>query len=392
MDSENTRPVGATGSDFDRQHYIDWLRLGAVFLLFFFHSARVFDPSKNFYVQNIPKSDIIYHIFIRMLDPWHMSLFFLLAGASTCYALRKRTGGKYSRERFKRLFIPFVFGVMVLIPPQSYLGLLNHSNYSGSFFHWLPDFFTLQEDDPDGYFMGGYTWGHLWFIFHLFVYSLIALPLFLYFNRESGRGWINRLASAFTHPLVFLLLFPLVLVLLSEFPDVGGGNPIWYITFFISGFIFMADPRFIEAIDRKRRLLLIVGPMMLVFLTICSYESWPSRFPDWFDVIVDRYYAFISWFTILAVLAYGKRLLNFTNRLLNYFAEASYPLYILHQTVIVIIAYYLVQTDIAVAIKYVTLVACSFVSSVLVYDILVKRNTVTRFLFGIRPRRRVGSM
>ena len=60
-------------------------------------------------------------------------LFFLLAGASTYYALHKRSGTEYLRERLKRLFLPLIFGTLVLIPPLSYLGLLNHSDYSQSF-------------------------------------------------------------------------------------------------------------------------------------------------------------------------------------------------------------------------------------------------------------------
>ena len=83
-----------------------------------------------------------------------MSLFFLLAGASSYYALLKRTGGEYIKERFNRLFIPFVFGVLVLIPPQSYLGLLNHSDYSQSFIAWFPNFFQLKTEDMDAYFLG----------------------------------------------------------------------------------------------------------------------------------------------------------------------------------------------------------------------------------------------
>src|SRR5512137_1382751 len=98
-----------------RVHYIDWLRLMAVLLLFFFHTARIFDPEEEFYVHSIPQSHLLFDIFIRPLGPWHMSLFFLLAGASTYFALRHRSGGQYASERLKRLFIPFVFGVLVLI-------------------------------------------------------------------------------------------------------------------------------------------------------------------------------------------------------------------------------------------------------------------------------------
>jgi peptidoglycan/LPS O-acetylase OafA/YrhL len=371
-----------------RLHYIDWLRLIAVFLLFFFHTARIFDPMENFYVQNDQLSSTLYYMFIASIGPWQMSLFFLLAGASTYYALRKRSSGEYTRERFKRLFIPFVFGVLVLIPPQSYLGLLNHSDYSRSFFSWFPNFFTLKFDDMDGYFLGGHTWGHLWFILHLFLYSLIALPLFLYFNRESGRRWVKRVAGAFTKPVVLFLLFPLLLVLINEFPDIAGGNPLFYITFFISGFILMSDPRFIDTIDRRRLILLLLGVVPFAGIIIASAtNSWPADMPGWADRVINGYVdAFVPWFVILAMMAYGRRLLNFTGRFLKYFAEGAYPLYILHQTIIVIIGFFVVQWGFGIGAKYALIVAFSFAGSVLAYDVLVKRTRVMRFLFGMKPK------
>ena len=381
-------PESRPAAKFQRLYYIDWLRLMAVFLLFFFHTARIFDPTENFYVQNDHLSSVLHYTFINSIGPWQMSLFFLLAGASTYYALRKRTGGEYSRERFKRLFIPFVFGVLVLIPPQSYLGLLNHSDYAKSFFAWFPNFFHLQTDDIDGYFLGGHTWGHLWFILHLFVYSLIALPLLLYFNRESGQRWAKRVVGTLTKPIVLLLLFPLLLVLIGEFPEIAGGNPLFYITFFICGFILMSDPRFMDTIDKHRLILLLLGVVPFAGIIIVSAtNSWPVDMPGWANDILDGYVdGFVPWYVILAMLAYGRRLLNFTNRFLKYFAEGAYPLYILHQTVIVIIGFFVVQWGFGVGAKYAIIVALSFAGSVLVYDILVKRTKITRFLFGMKPK------
>lgn len=330
-------------------------------------------------------SQALFDIFIRPLGPWHMSLFFLLAGASTYFALRHRNGGQYVRERFKRLFIPFVFGVLVLIPPQSYLGLLSHSDYSRSFFVWYPNFFTLQFDDIDGYFMGGHTWGHLWFIFHLFVYSLVAVPLFLYLNGERGKRLIGRLAKAFSKPGI-ILLFPALLLVMNEFPEIVGGNPLFYITFFISGFILMADRRFMEAIDRQRIVLLFLGPVVFsVILIMVGTGVWPNL-TGWAREVVDGYVdAFVPWFVILTMLAYGRRFLNFGNSLLKYLSEAAYPLYILHQTLIVVIGYYVVQWDIAVAAKFAVIVLLALAGSVLTYDLLVKRTNITRFLFGMKP-------
>jgi peptidoglycan/LPS O-acetylase OafA/YrhL len=372
-----------------RRHDIDWLRLMAVFLLFSYHTARIFDPHENFYIHSDPPSQWLYNIFIWAVGPWHMNLFFLLAGASTYFALRRRSGGQYVRERFKRLFIPFIFGVLVLIPPQSYLGLLNHSGSSKSFFEWFPEFFTLKADDIDGYFLGGHTWGHLWFILHLFLYSLLAVSLFLYLNGTSGRRLIGRLAEAFTRP-VTLFLFPVPLIVANEFPEVAGGNPLFYIIMFIYGYILMSDPRFTETIDRRRTLSLIMGPLIFaVILVLVWTEVWPSDLPTWTDDLTDAYVeSVVPWFVILALLAYGRRFLNFSNGFLRYFSAGAYALYILHQTIIVIIGYYVVQWDTGVLAKFALIVAGSFAAAVLVYDLVVKRTNFARFLFGMGPKKR----
>jgi glucan biosynthesis protein C len=316
--------------------------------------------------------------------------FFILAGASTYYALKKRSGVEYIKERVRRLFIPLIFGTLILVPPLSYLGLLNHSDYSQSFIAWLPDFFHLETADLSGCFLGGLTVGHLWFILHLFVYSLISLPLFRYFNRDSGRQGIKRITGVLMRPVVLFLLFPALLVLISKFPSVLGGNPLFYITFFILGFILMSGQRLMDKVDRYRLILLLLGVVPLAgLITMSATNSWPSNIPGWADGIMDAYRnAFVPWFFILALLAYGRRLLNFTNRFLEYFAEGAYPIYILHQTVLVAIAFFIVQWGLGVGAKYAIIVALSFAGTVLAYDILVRRTNITRFLFGMKPRQR----
>ncbi|MEE8398273.1 MAG: acyltransferase family protein [Desulfobacterales bacterium] len=372
----------------ERRYDIDWLRLIAVFLLFFFHTARIFSPGEEFYAHNDPTSSLLNNLFIQSLNPWHMPIFFLLAGASTWYALRKRSGSVYVKERFTRLFVPFIFGLVVLIAPQSYIGLLNHSDYSRSYIEWYPNFFLLNLDDMDAYFLGGHTWGHLWFIFHLFVYSLVVTPLLLFLRRDTGKRFIGWLARICTFPGV-ILLFPLLLLPMSKGPYIAGGEPLRYITFFIYGYIIMGDSRFWEMIDRYRFYSLLLGPAVLI-LTLIVDSSGPN--PGWLSSIrsplmISYGQGFIPWFTIIACLAWGRRLLNFTNRFLKYFAEGAYALYILHQTVIVIIGYFVVQTDMAVGLKFVIILTASFISTILVYDLLIRRNNIVRFFFGMNSRR-----
>ena len=127
-----------------RRYDIDWLRVLAVLLLFPFHTARIFDTFGTWYVKNDTLSEALTY-FIFYVHPWHMPLLFLLAGASTWFALSYRSAGQYTKERFIRLLIPFIFGLLVIVPPQSYLGLLGHTGFSGSYLEWYPNFFSINS-------------------------------------------------------------------------------------------------------------------------------------------------------------------------------------------------------------------------------------------------------
>ena len=122
----------------ERRHDIDWLRVLAVGLLFPFHTARIFDTWNNFYAKSDQVSAALTHIFIGSINSWHMPLFFLLAGASTWFALGFRSGGQYVKERLKRLIVPLLFGTLVIVSPQTYVGALTYGEFAGSFFQYYP--------------------------------------------------------------------------------------------------------------------------------------------------------------------------------------------------------------------------------------------------------------
>jgi peptidoglycan/LPS O-acetylase OafA/YrhL len=388
MTTQTTTPTASTTQQAkeakpQRRYDIDWLRVLAVLLLFPFHTARIFDTFGLWYVKNDTLSEALTY-FIAFVHPFHMPLLFLLAGASTWFALSYRSAGQYAKERVIRLLIPLIFGLLVIVPPQSYYGLLGHTGYSGSYFEWYPNFFSINTSDMDGYFLGGFTPAHLWFIAFLFIFSLLALPLFLYLRRrDSGKRLTGWLAAFFSLPgMILLLAIPLWVTyrLIDFYP-----SPLYFIAYFILGYILVSDSRFEKAINRHKAIALVLGPVLFLFVAYFQVAGWPNGIPSWAWPVIDAYtIGFAPWFFVLAILGYGRQFLTSSNKFLKYTGEASYPYYILHQTIIVIIGFYVVQWQLGVAVKYLLILAAATAVTALLYELLVKRFNLFRFLFGMR--------
>jgi peptidoglycan/LPS O-acetylase OafA/YrhL len=393
MTTKTTSRTASTTQEtkLQRRYDIDWLRVVAVVgLLIPYHTYLVFNIYDDWFVKNVHLSTAL-DPFQFLGDAVGMQLLFLLAGSATWFALRRRNGRQYAGERIKRLLIPLIFGIIIIVPPQSYLGLLHHTDYAGSFLEWYPSFFT-SYGDLAGYSMGGFTPAHLWFILYLLIIALAALPLFLFLKGESGQRVVGSLAAFCSWPgVIILMVIPIIAAerLINFYP-----NPLYFLIYFIYGYLILADNRFEEAIDRHKGIALILGLLALALFVLWADFGLGARFGIPIPLATTFRRGIISWLLIVAVLGYGKKYLNSppkrrgSRMFLGYFGEGSYPFYILHQTVIVVIAFLVVQWAAGVTAKYLVIVAAAYLGTIVLYDLLVRRTNVTRFLFGMRPLKR----
>ena len=153
--------MSKSGAAFERRNDLDWVRILAVLLLIPFHTARIFDTLEPFYVKNTGLSTGVTYIVVIFLNKWHMPILFLVAGASTWFAMRARSSGQYIVERLKRLMIPFIFGTLVIVPPQMYFALLHRASTSASSLEYYPTFFQIRPPLMPDYTGIGFTWAHL---------------------------------------------------------------------------------------------------------------------------------------------------------------------------------------------------------------------------------------
>jgi hypothetical protein len=384
--------------DKQRRYDIDSLRVFAVSLLIPFHTAQIFN-NHDFYVRNSELSAIGMDIFTLFVHQWHMPLFFFVSGAATWFALGFRTKGQYSSERAKRLLIPLIFGTLALIPPQVYCMRLTGSSFGrsseyvfqGSYFQFYPQFF-------DGIAPGGnFEYGHLWFLLYLFVFSLIALPIFMYLRKEAGKDLVSRLADVCEKPGAILLLgIPFAIIqaaLRAKWPGFQNlyddwANFFFYITFFIYGYVLVSDERFKKAIEGRRNVSLAMGAALMSLIYIWRWgagEPASDYSPAWLLYMIIH--GFNSWFWVIAILGFGSKYLSFSNRILQYSSEAALPYYVLHQTAIVVIGYYVIRWDMSVMGKFSIICILTMALIAVTYEAFVKRTNLTRSLFGMKGKK-----
>lgn len=373
------------------RHDIDWLRVIAIILLLYFHTAMIFTAEWGWHIKNPETSSLILE-FNHFLRHFRMPILFLISGIGTGFALGFRAPGRYLRERAKRLLVPLVFGIFVIVPPQIYLErVANGATYS-SYLAFLP---SVLEFRP--YPAGNLSWHHLWFVLYLFGYSLAALPLFLYLRGDAGTRLRAALARLIQGPALYLAALPLGLVLAALLPKYPGPQDIihdwahllFYFIFFLYGYVLGNDDALWRTLELRRRTSL---GLALLAITVINVIRWNGHHPGTGYTLESMLYqglvAFNSWCWVLAILGYGKRYLSFRNRFLDYANEGIYPFYILHQTVIVIIGFYVVQVEESILSKFLFTSTVSLLATVALYEFCVRPYRLTRFLFGMKPPRR----
>lgn len=368
-----------------RQFYLDWLRVLSIFLVFVYHSLRVFGR-EGFHINNAHSYGVIDNLGV-VLTSVGMPLIFLVAGASAYFSLNKYPPGRYIKERASRLLVPFVAGLLTHIPVLVYLERVNHGAFSGSFIDFLPHYF-------DGFygFGGNFAWMglHLWFLMMLFLYTLVSLPILGAMRRgrflESAGDFLARPGA------IYLLAAPMIILSVRLHPDTfgirtfGGWNIFIYLLLLLYGFILVAHAGLRGRIERDRWVSLVAALAMLaVGAVVWANGGLPdygtARYPLFFTI-----QSFGAWCGLLAIWGFSIRHLNFGTLSLYLANEAVLPFYVLHQTVLIIVGYFVVQWAIPDLLKFALIFVASLAIILAAYWFLIRPFNAMRFLFGMRPR------
>jgi glucan biosynthesis protein C len=374
---------------------LDLTRAVVVACLVFFHAA---------YTLNSANPMLMRSAFLAKL--FAMPLMFVVAGAGIWFSLRSRVARAFVTERLRRLLVPLVVGIVLVVPPQVYYSLRSNGEDPGPYWQFLGRFFGS----------GLFESAHLWFLWYLLLYSVALLPLFLWLRLESGRPTLDRMALLSTRPGGLFLLGAPVAVVEAAFGSAGAGgwNVLAYVSFLVLGFLISAEPRIRDAVLAAWWQAVLVGIAALAALFVIVHwdiggadQQLGTGYTFW--AIVWRLLKGIAgWAWTLAVFGLGNYLaglasrrlrtpaaddgrpgtarLGWVDRAARYANQAVLPFYVLHQTPIVIIGFYVVQCDLNLFAKYLIISLSSLAVTLLIYDLAIRRANVTRVMFGM-PRR-----
>jgi glucans biosynthesis protein C len=374
-----------------RRYDIDWLRVLLILTVFVFHSLRFFDLD-GWHVKNAATYFGV-QVVITFLSSWMMPLIFVISGAATYYALGKRGVGKFLKDRTLRLLVPLGVGIFTHVAWQMYLERVSHNQFSGSFLQWYPSYFNGLNG-----FGGNFAWAgnHLWYLEMLFLFSLICLPLLTWLRQPAGArvlSWMgNRLASP---TAIYVPVLVIIALLLSLDPDsgvlatrdFGGWSLPTELVFFLVGFLLGSSEGMQAAIRRMRWVSLPLGIIMVAaaFSVYALYGDVPFGSPIYMLLMV--LYGLTNWCWMLTILGFGLERLNRCTPFLNYANEAVLPFYILHQSVLLTLGFFVVGWAISDLAKWLIILVTSFALVMLLYEFLVRRINLLRVLFGMRPVR-----
>ena len=371
---------------------LDRLRVALVLGVVVFHAVRVFDPF-DYYVKAPSRVTALGPV-VLFVSMWGMPVFFLLAGFGVWHSLGRRSLGAFVRERCRRLVVPFVAGVVLLVPPQLHFQALqagervSYADTLERFFHvGLRLEYPIPLDGPT------FEPAHLWFLAYLLGFTLLLLPLFRWLRSPRGE---RALDTALRRPAVLLSAGAVVLVAVESAlgsEAAGGWNRWAYPVFLTAGFVLAARPAVQARLVARWPALAAGGALAFIALAIAGgplFERLGDQLqtgPEPAAMLWRGAKAAIGGVLVLGIVGFtlGREQGRAPGRVVAYGQRAALPAYVLHQTVAVALGYWILLLPIAPPLQWLTLTGLTLGATLALYEAL-RRTPLTRCLLGMGRR------
>lgn len=389
MHKTNTAPAA-------RLYFLDWVRIIAFFILIAYHVGMYY-VSWDWHVKS-PAAGTGPEPFMLLSGPWRLSLLFLVSGVASSFMLARASVKRFLRQRTVRLLVPLVFGMLVVVPPQPYLEVVEKVHYAGNYAEFMRQYVSGYGGFcKNGSCLSLPTWNHLWFVAYLWVYTLAlgALVAMLGTRFDALASRVGNLLTGWKIVVLPAAVLAVIRILLaSRYPENHALAGDWfnhanYFFVFALGALLARVPQFwprLEALRWPCLATAAAGWTLLVIWWALPDSAIPAAQLDAWRALIRAVIATLAWCAILSACGFAHRHLQRDGAARRYLTEAVFPVYIAHQTLIVVLAHALKPVHLPPGTEALLLVVMTATGSFATFE-LVRRVPLLRPLFGLAPRK-----
>ena len=341
-----------------RRYDIDWLRVIAIGLLIIYHIAIIFQPWAVF-IGFIRSEELMEGLWFPMtlLNVWRIPLLFFVSGMGVYFAMQKRNVKQLLLERGKRVLLPYLFGMVAVVPLHFFI---------------FQDFYGQQLD----YFAHP---AHLWFLGNLVIYISFLFPIFFYLQKKQDGKFKKILIKIMSNPLgptsisFFFVLEVLIIKpqIFSLYAQTLHGYAMGFLAFFFGFILVYTGHTFWNTVLKWKVVYLGAAAMLFAVRLIVNQTTGPN-----FLMAIE------SNLWIMSLFGYAYQYLNRPSKVLSYLSKAVYPVYIVHMLVLYGAAWLILPLEIPVFLQFILMVIITAIVCIILYEIL-KRIPFLRNMFGI---------
>jgi len=379
-------------AQFTRRYDLDWLRIIAFGLLILYHIGMFFN-TEGWHAKSLGANDTMEPL-MWLSSPWRLPLLFFVSGVAIRFLSDKLGSARFAVDRSWRLFPVILFGMYVVVAPQTYVELRSAGEIEAGLVNFYQGY-AFEWDGP--WSIHTPTWNHLWYVVYLFVYSLLLAPLFPLLRRladssvmQAAGQWTARQGVA-AFLLILVPLVPLIVIrfaLVPEFPTTHDlfndwANHAQSLTMVLLGYFLAKNNGLWSGIDRILPVAAGITVAAALFL-FWSYSSWDvaAENPVWlWTARIGR--IVFAWTIILSLVGLARIYLTGDGPVRRYLTEAIFPYYILHQTITVVAGYALSGLGLGVWVEFVLLVAVTAGGCAVGFEI-IRRIPFLRPVMGLK--------
>jgi glucan biosynthesis protein C len=337
-----TLPPTSPSPGIERHHGLDWLRIGAFGLLILFHIGLYFAPGH--WIVKSPEPAPWAAWPLAAIVPWRLTVLFAVSGYATAAMMQRFPElNAFVVERSKRLLIPLVFAMLVVIPPQDWVRLEVSGVDHPYGYYLLHDNFSFSEHA--GAFFP--NWEHLWFLGVLWAYTVLLASLAALIAQRRKRvgrllAWLTDGRRLLYIPPLFILGSMALLQKLHLWWLAESGD---YFPAFLFGIAYAHSQQLRDATARLARAAatLSVAALAAIWWLMATVPANPGSAREMIALAAS---SLMSWSMLIAMFHLADRFLRFDHKLRQPLAAAVFPAYIVHQTIIVVLGWYLARWSI----------------------------------------------